>query len=96
MNEPKNNWAKPEEASNKDTYTFDEIDQDPCHYCSDKKAIKTDGIGNRICLDCTKHVEYGTIRYSGLKFGRNDKCPCGSGQKVKRCPCRQKFVPIAP
>ncbi|QEG02628.1 hypothetical protein Mal15_67490 [Stieleria maiorica] len=26
-----------------------------------------------------------TIRNEGVKVGRNDKCPCGSGQKYKKC-----------
>jgi len=30
-----------------------------------------------------------TIRRDGPKLGRNDTCPCGSGQKYKRC-CLQK------
>lgn len=30
-----------------------------------------------------------TVRNQGQKIGVNDKCPCGSGQKFKRC-CRGK------
>jgi len=26
-----------------------------------------------------------TIRHTGLKIGRNDTCPCGSGKKYKKC-----------
>jgi hypothetical protein len=25
------------------------------------------------------------VRYEGRKVGRNEACPCGSGQKFKRC-----------
>ena len=30
-------------------------------------------------------VPEGTIRRIGEKVGRNDRCPCGSGIKYKRC-----------
>jgi uncharacterized protein YecA (UPF0149 family) len=26
-----------------------------------------------------------TVRRAGPKVGRNDPCPCGSGQKFKKC-----------
>jgi SWIM/SEC-C metal-binding protein len=29
------------------------------------------------------------------KIGRNDPCPCGSGQKFKRC-CERRALPPAP
>ena len=41
-----------------------------------------------------KYVEpVQTIRRSGPKVGRNDKCPCGSGLKNKRC-CLPKLEAI--
>lgn len=27
----------------------------------------------------------GTVRREGVKVGRNDPCPCGSGKKFKKC-----------
>ncbi|OYP37554.1 hypothetical protein CGZ80_05285 [Rhodopirellula sp. MGV] len=33
----------------------------------------------------TIHVNDTTIRNSGEKVGRNDKCPCMSGKKYKKC-----------
>jgi uncharacterized protein YecA (UPF0149 family) len=26
-----------------------------------------------------------TVRREGVKVGRNDPCPCGSGKKYKKC-----------
>lgn len=30
-------------------------------------------------------VEFGTIRHTDPRVGRNDPCPCGSGKKFKKC-----------
>ncbi|MDR0519955.1 MAG: preprotein translocase subunit SecA [Clostridiales Family XIII bacterium] len=30
-----------------------------------------------------------TFRREGLKVGRNDPCPCGSGKKLKKCDCAE-------
>jgi preprotein translocase subunit SecA len=35
----------------------------------------------------SKNQEAGTVSREGEKYGRNDKCPCGSGKKVKKCDC---------
>lgn len=35
-----------------------------------------------------------TIRRRGPKVGRNKLCPCGSGEKFKRCCQRRKATPI--
>lgn len=32
-----------------------------------------------------KGVQVGTYRRQSPKVGRNDPCPCGSGQKFKKC-----------
>ena len=32
-----------------------------------------------------KIIQAGPIRRNRAKVGRNDPCPCGSGQKVKSC-----------
>lgn len=48
-----------------------------CHYCS-LGAIVTDADGNPWCG--SPHVWT-----KGMGVTRNDPCPCGSGQKFKRC-----------
>ena len=38
--------------------------------------------------DCGCHAHSKTVKRDGPKIGRNDKCPCGSGKKYKKC-CSQ-------
>lgn len=54
--------------------------------------------------DAPKHISYREIRGEGKpikggpRVGRNDKCPCGSGQKFKNCHLRDPraaYVDIA-
>lgn len=33
------------------------------------------------------------VIYMGLKIGKNDVCPCGSGKKYKQC-CLRKMQPM--
>lgn len=37
---------------------------------------------------------YGTVKHSGEKLKPNQKCPCGSGKKYKKC-CQHKLETIA-
>lgn len=37
---------------------------------------------------------YGTIKHDGDKLKPNQKCPCGSGKKYKKC-CQQRLELIA-
>lgn len=39
-------------------------------------------------------VVTGTIRKHGRFYGRNEKCPCGSGKKYKHCHGRNYHAPI--
>ena len=32
-------------------------------------------------------------KYSHLKVGRNDTCPCGSGKKYKKCCIHEPYTP---
>ena len=34
---------------------------------------------------CARCAEKRTVRGDRTKIGRNEKCPCGSGRKYKRC-----------
>jgi len=38
-----------------------------------------------IQLDKFKTLKMEKFKKTGLKIGRNDKCPCGSGLKYKKC-----------
>lgn len=42
-------------------------------------------------FDDTIFDEQGPYRREGKKIGRNDKCPCGSGKKFKKC-CMEKWL----
>ena len=40
------------------------------------------------CVDCVTRAEKQRrfdIETQGRKVGRNEKCPCGSGKKYKKC-----------
>jgi uncharacterized protein YchJ len=64
---------------------------DQCKYCGNI-AYKTNGKSELICYDravygeCEQELmKQEPIVNEGKKVGRNDKCPCGSGKKFKRC-----------
>lgn len=59
---------------------------DPCHYCG-KPSIKTTSLGKPICRRCLNPKP---VENLGLRIGRNDACPCGSGRKFKKC-CLEKL-----
>lgn len=58
-----------------------------CQLCRKRVAIKTDYVEGRVvnvCLWCANGSPE-PIRRRGRLIGRNEPCPCGSGQKFKRC-----------
>ena len=48
---------------------------------SDEMDVLTQGMGKATRL----HTVASRLRSSGLKVGRNNPCPCGSGKKFKKC-----------
>ncbi len=67
------------------------VDGELCEFCHQDPYLKTvpaaDGRVLRICRKClNKRLSGGiTIRTSADGPKRNDLCPCGSGEKYKRC-----------
>jgi len=65
-----------------------------CHKCG-SKGYKTDGLSRVWCADCLsikldKYGEYDGEKVEQYvrgdrKVGRNEKCPCKSGIKYKKC-----------
>lgn len=58
-----------------------------CQLCHKRVAIKTDYVEGRVvnvCRWCANGSPV-PIRRRGKLIGRNEPCPCGSGQKFKRC-----------
>ena len=53
-----------------------------------KGDTRPDGSTVWLCAECLGvHAEPGPMPYTrpGRRTGRNDPCPCGSGEKAKRC-----------
>ena len=42
-------------------------------------------LDKEIYKDYDRHEVFGLPKTSSPKVGRNDKCPCGSGKKYKKC-----------
>ena len=55
-----------------------------CHLCGGD-AYKRDPEGVLWCLPCLKRTFVNTYVRPEPKVGRNDKCPCESGLKYKKC-----------
>lgn len=56
-----------------------------CHKCG-ADGYKTDGSCNVWCKKCLGLGENRTLPIvKGIKIGRNEPCPCGSGKKYKKC-----------
>jgi uncharacterized protein YecA (UPF0149 family) len=54
-----------------------------CDHDHDHQHEEADHVHGPHCGHGHHHVE--TVRRDGPKIGRNDPCPCGSGQKFKKC-----------
>lgn len=71
---------------------------DKCDFCH-RPALKTNG---KCELECENRALYGDceglkpLRYTNPKIGANDKCPCGSGLKNKRCHNYKRYTPKTP
>jgi len=57
---------------------------DYCPKCHGNK-IKVDASGPYYCGDCGWERGLIPIMRGQNKTGRNDRCPCGSGKKFKKC-----------
>lgn len=61
-----------------------------CKYC-DRKAIKKNARDELICENRANHGRCSVPKffedkdYDGKKIQNNDPCPCGSGNKYKKC-----------
>jgi hypothetical protein len=53
-----------------------------CEYCGRRAALKTDGNSKMVCRACLNGPP---IQHKVHPVGRNELCPCGSGNKFKRC-----------
>ena len=49
----------------------------PCPWCGDTEQIEFGKDGEPLC--CRR------CGWASAKIGRNERCPCGSGLKWKRC-----------
>ena len=60
-----------------------------CEACQKRPGAKVDTDGNLLCLRCYNGI-IDPIVNKGPRVGRNDRCLCGSGKKVKVCCHRLK------
>jgi hypothetical protein len=60
-----------------------------CEICKLRPAEKTDYRSREVCLKCAS-PKIKPIRLQGRPVGRNERCPCGSGKKFKKCACSAK------
>lgn len=51
----------------------------------DMQYLHADEMGNPVMDVEEEHGPQATFRREGVKVGRNDPCPCGSGKKFKQC-----------
>lgn len=62
------------------------LDKPSCYMCGKKEFFKTGDNGEPLCRRCASFTTH-TIKNNTPRVTRNQKCPCGSGLKFKRC-CR--------
>jgi preprotein translocase subunit SecA len=64
--------------------------EEKCQFCGEK-AFKTNGKSELICENrantgrCEGAKPVTKEELGGVKVGRNEQCPCGSGKKFKKC-----------
>ncbi len=55
-----------------------------CRHCLTDPAVTLDNFSRPICKRCSKIESAKQIKREKMP-GRNEKCPCGSGKKYKKC-----------
>ncbi len=78
-------WVKPDSISEEEFNKEKEYFEKTFYEKTDiKEYLPNEYFKRRASME-NERRNRNTVRNEGIKIGRNDPCPCGSGKKYKKC-----------